>query len=394
MKRLLRLVPVAVAVSLVVPAMGSTVAAQTVDQQRERVEQIVDELERLQEEANRIAEDYVEAIDTKRQLDAEIVDAEEAVAEQEAELAEVRSSLGDMALRSFVGGGSTPLGPLFEDSSNLSDALQREELARVALSAGNVTTDELNAMVADLQSDKLDLERKREQADQLAATLTEAQSETESLTAEYTQARTEAEAKLGQLIQEEEERRARESARRLQAEVAAAQAASSNSSSTSSGGGGSGGGGSGGGGSGGGGSAPAASGGTSSGSGGSGATAAPAVSSRSGLAVQAALSQQGVPYRYATSRPGVSFDCSGLTKYAWAQAGVYLPHQSRAQYASIPHVPKGSAQPGDLIFFYSPISHVSVYLGNGMQVHAPNTGSVVNVASVNWGKVTGVGRPG
>jgi len=398
MKRLLRLVPVAVAVSLVVPAMGSTVAAQTVDQQRERVEQIVDELERLQEEANRIAEDYVEAIDTKRQLDAEIVDAEEAVAEQEAELAEVRDSLGDMALRSFVGGGATPLGPLFEDSSNLSDALQREELARVALSAGNVTTDELNAMVADLQSDKLDLERKREQADQLAATLTEAQSETESLTAEYTQARTEAEAKLGQLIQEEEERRARESARRLQAEVAAAQAASSNSSSTSPGGGGSGGGsgggGSGGGGSGGGGSAPAASGGTSSGSGGSGATAAPAVSSRSGLAVQAALSQQGVPYRYATSRPGVSFDCSGLTKYAWAQAGVYLPHQSRAQYASIPHVPKGSAQPGDLIFFYSPISHVSVYLGNGMQVHAPNTGSVVNVASVNWGKVTGVGRPG
>jgi len=106
------------------------------------------------------------------------------------------------------------------------------------------------------------------------------------------------------------------------------------------------------------------------------------------------MNQQGVPYRYATSTPGVAFDCSGLTKYAWAQAGVYLPHQSRAQYASIPHVPKGSAQPGDLIFFYSPISHVSVYLGNGMQVHAPNTGSVVSVASVNWGKVTGVGRPG
>lgn len=392
MKRLLSVLSVAVAVSLVVPAMGSTVAAQTVDQQRQRVEEIVDELERLQEQANRIAEDYVEAIDTKRQLDAEIVDAEEAVGEQEAELAELRSSLGDMALRSFVGGGSTPLGPLFEDTSNLSDSLQRDELARVALNAGNVTTDELNALVADLEDDKADLESKRDQADQLAATLTDAQSETEALTADYTEARAEAEAKLGQLIQEEEERRARESARRLQAEIAAAQAASSGSNSTSSG---SGGGGSGGGGSGGGGSAPAVSAGSSSGGGGGGgATAAPAVSSRAGLAVQAALSQQGVPYRYATSNPGVSFDCSGLTKYAWAQAGVYLPHQSRAQYASIPHVPKGSAQPGDLIFFYSPISHVSVYLGNGMQVHAPNTGSVVNVASVNWGKVTGVGRPG
>jgi cell wall-associated NlpC family hydrolase len=106
------------------------------------------------------------------------------------------------------------------------------------------------------------------------------------------------------------------------------------------------------------------------------------------------MSQKGVPYRYATSNPGVSFDCSGLTKYAWAQAGVYLPHQSRAQYAALPHVAQGSAQPGDLIFFYSPISHVSVYLGGGQQVHAPNTGSHVKIGTVNWGKVTGVGRPG
>ncbi len=112
------------------------------------------------------------------------------------------------------------------------------------------------------------------------------------------------------------------------------------------------------------------------------------------LAVQAALAQQGVPYRYATSSPGVGFDCSGLTAYAWAQAGVGLPHQSRAQFASVPRVPKESAQAGDLIFFYSPISHVSIYLGNGMQVHAPNTGSTVSVAPVNWGKVVGVGRPG
>jgi cell wall-associated NlpC family hydrolase len=118
------------------------------------------------------------------------------------------------------------------------------------------------------------------------------------------------------------------------------------------------------------------------------------VSSLSGVAVNAAMSQKGVPYRYATSNPGVSFDCSGLTKYAWGQAGVYLPHQSRAQYAALPHVAKGSAQPGDLIFFYSPISHVSVYLGGGQQVHAPNTGSHVKIGTVNWGKVVGVGRPG
>jgi peptidoglycan DL-endopeptidase CwlO len=110
--------------------------------------------------------------------------------------------------------------------------------------------------------------------------------------------------------------------------------------------------------------------------------------------VSAATGQLGVPYRYAASIPGVAFDCSGLTKYAWAQAGVYLPHQSRQQFASSPRVPKEQAQPGDLIFYYSPISHVAIYLGGGRLVHAPATGDVVKISAVNWGKVVGVTRPG
>ena len=90
----------------------------------------------------------------------------------------------------------------------------------------------------------------------------------------------------------------------------------------------------------------------------------------------------------------MAFDCSGLTSWAWGQAGVYLPHQSRQQYDTLPHVPASAAAPGDLIFFYSPISHVSIYLGGGQQIHAPNTGTTVKYGTVNWGNVTGVGRPG
>jgi peptidoglycan DL-endopeptidase CwlO len=90
----------------------------------------------------------------------------------------------------------------------------------------------------------------------------------------------------------------------------------------------------------------------------------------------------------------VSFDCSGLTHYAWAQAGVYLPRNSAAQAAATPRVPPAEAQPGDLIFYYSPISHVGIYLGGGQYVHAPATGDVVKVSGVNWNKVTAVGRPG
>ena len=412
MKNLLRVAPVAIMVALVVPAMTPQIAsASPVDQKRSEVENIVDELERLEQQALQIGEDYVEAVDAKAQLDQEIIDLEADIAGKEAELNELRADLGDMAVRSFVGSGTTPLGPLFEDAADINDVLQRDELARVALSAGDVTTDELDAFVDDLEEDRETLDGKVDEAQSLAESLVAAQAETDRLTGEYQQARVAAEAELGELIAEEEARRAAESAARIQAEFEAAQnAANANNSgggNSNSGGGNSGGGGSNsgggnaGGGNGGGSSAPApqapaaetpapqapapeppA------------APSAPPPSSRASVAVNAALSQQGVPYKYATSNPGVSFDCSGLTAYAWGAAGVYLPHQSRAQYASIPHVSKGDAQPGDLLFYYSPISHVGVYLGGGQLVHAPNTGSVVKIATVNWGKVSGVGRPG
>jgi cell wall-associated NlpC family hydrolase len=386
-RTLLSVVPIAVALCVLAPSMTTAVVqAQSVDQQKQRVEDIVDELERLEEQAIQLGEQYTDVIDTKTALDAEIADAQARIGEKEAQLTELRGNLSEMALRSFVGGGGAPLGPLFEDSDNLNDALKREELAKVALSAGDVTTDELDALVADIEDERKALDRKREQADQLAASLTDAQAETEKLTTEYTKARADAEAKLGTLIREEEERRAAESLRRVQAQARSSQTAATSSSGGNSGGGNSGGGNSGGG------TSNGGSTGDSSGSG--GGYSAPAVSSRAGLAVQAALAQQGVPYRYATSSPGVGFDCSGLTAYAWGQAGVGLPHQSGAQFGSVPRVAIDQAQPGDLLFFYSPISHVSIYLGNGMQVHAPNTGKTVTVAAVNWGKVVGVGRPG
>ena len=121
---------------------------------------------------------------------------------------------------------------------------------------------------------------------------------------------------------------------------------------------------------------------------------APPVSSRAEVAVDAARSQLGVPYQFAMSSPGVAFDCSGLTAYAWAKAGVSIPHQSAMQYASTPHVAIADIQPGDLLFFYSPISHVSIYIGNGMEIHAPAPGKFVEIASVNWAKVVGASRPG
>ena len=120
----------------------------------------------------------------------------------------------------------------------------------------------------------------------------------------------------------------------------------------------------------------------------------PPVSPGAATAVAAATSQLGVPYVAFALAPGVAFDCSGLTAWAWAQAGVSLPHQSGMQFAGLPHVAVADAQPGDLLFYHSPIRHVTIYIGNGRMIHAPNPGSVVQVGTVNWNNVVGIARPG
>jgi cell wall-associated NlpC family hydrolase len=81
--------------------------------------------------------------------------------------------------------------------------------------------------------------------------------------------------------------------------------------------------------------------------------------------------------------------------WAWAHGGVSLPHGSAAQYAATPDVDRGSLQPGDLVFFYSPISHVGLYIGGGSMIDASHPGSsgAVAVRPVNWGSYAGAGRP-
>lgn len=120
----------------------------------------------------------------------------------------------------------------------------------------------------------------------------------------------------------------------------------------------------------------------------------PAVSGSVGAVIQAAYSMIGTPYQFGGASPETGFDCSGFTAWAWAHAGVYLPHSSAAQYASLPHVAQADLQPGDLVFFYSPISHVGMYVGGGQMIHSPHTGSVVSVVPIYWDSFVGAARPG
>lgn len=116
-------------------------------------------------------------------------------------------------------------------------------------------------------------------------------------------------------------------------------------------------------------------------------------SGRAAAAVQYAMAQVGDAYVYGAMGEN-AFDCSGLTTRAWAQAGVSLPHSSSAQFSSGPRIAASDLQPGDLVFYYSPISHVGMYIGNGMIVHAANPGTGVAVAGLHSMPYVGAVRPG
>jgi peptidoglycan DL-endopeptidase CwlO len=120
----------------------------------------------------------------------------------------------------------------------------------------------------------------------------------------------------------------------------------------------------------------------------------PAPNANVAAVLQAAYSMIGTPYQYGGSSPETGFDCSGFTMWSWSHAGVYLPHSSAAQYASFPQVAQSDLQPGDLVFFYSPISHVGIYVGGGSMIHSPQTGSVVSVVPIYWDSFAGAVRPG
>ncbi len=112
---------------------------------------------------------------------------------------------------------------------------------------------------------------------------------------------------------------------------------------------------------------------------------APRVAAAGGAArtaVDTALAQLGDPYVWAAAGPD-AFDCSGLVQYAYAAAGVRLPHSSTMQSQMGTPVPRSQLQPGDLVFFYSPVSHVGIYVGDGQMVHASTYGQPVKVASID-----------
>jgi cell wall-associated NlpC family hydrolase len=115
---------------------------------------------------------------------------------------------------------------------------------------------------------------------------------------------------------------------------------------------------------------------------------------KGGRAAQKACDLIGKPYVFGSEGPN-SYDCSGLTKEAWASVGVHLEHYTKDQWNEGRSVSRDELQPGDLVFFYpGSLHHVGIYIGGGKIVHAPHTGDHVRMATLEAGPIAGFRRPG
>lgn len=298
----------------------------TLDEVKERVAD-------LHHEAEVAAERYHRATDELDDLERQLAKAEEKVESQESLLKEMISDVGGFAAASYRAGGMDPtLQILLSDDPD--DYLAQ---ASVIDAYANQQAEQLAAVATQrqrLEQDTLLVEEDLARIEALEQELAEEKARADELLAE-------AEALLDQL---EAEERARLEEERRQAEREALAEQESRTEDRSDDG----------------------------SSGGSG---------KGQIALDFALAQLGDAYLWGGTGPD-AWDCSGLTQAAWAQAGVSLPRSSGAQIGVGTRVSWDQLQPGDLVFFYSPISHVGIYAGNGQMVHAVRPGVPVEVVDL------------
>ncbi|TLS44471.1 glycoside hydrolase [Streptomyces montanus] len=296
------------------------------------------------------------------------------VAERTQKLNEAREELGEFASAQYRTGASTPGTATMLLADDPQDYFDQTQLM-------DRLTSRQKQAVDDYTTQQAATTKKRQEAAESLETLTKTQSTLKSSKAEVQRKLAEARELLSQLTAEEKarlaeiERKKQEEARRKAEELARQQAAAEeerqrqeqqaqqDSTSTS----------------------------------GSGSTAGTGTStststSKGEKALAFAEAQTGKPYVWGATGPD-SYDCSGLTQAAWKAAGVTLPRTTWDQVNAGTTVSVANAQPGDLIFFYDDISHVGIYKGDGMMVHAPKPGAYVREESIYYMPIHSVVRP-
>ncbi|MDX3571201.1 NlpC/P60 family protein [Streptomyces sp. ID05-47C] len=335
----------------------------------EEVEKKVDDLYRQAETAT---EKYNAAKEKttkqRKQVDTLLDD----VAQRAQKLNDAREELGSYAAAQYRTGASAPDTATFLLADTPQDYFDQTQLM------GRVTERQKGA-VDDYFADQAETMKKRQEAAESLQTLTDSQNDLRTAKATVQKKLSSARTLLSQLTAEEkarlaaiEERKRQEAARKAaelaeQQQKAAAEAAAQQESSDASG----------------------STGSTGTDTSSSSPSPSPSPSTDSSYATKAekalafARAQIGKPYVWGATGPD-SYDCSGLTQAAWKAAGVTLPRVTYDQVNAGTTVSLSSAQPGDLVFFYADVTHVGIYIGNGMMIHAPKPGTYVREESIYY----------
>jgi len=351
--RLLRLLPVAGLLAVAVPAAVATSAgaASPLSTEQAKAGQLEAEIAQTGRQIDALDQRYQAALAKKAQLDAQIRATTAQIDQSLASIAKDRQTLHKAAIEAYVSGGaSAAVSALFSGSQT--SAMDSSVYNQVVTGDLGTSMAKLHTAVTQLAAQRQTLGTEDAAAAQAVATAQDAFQQAQALESQQRAALAQVKGQIATLI-----------ARQQAAAAAAAQAAAQRVLTA----------------------APAP----------SAPPPPPAGGGAGSVAVRAAESQLGVPYEWGAEDPGVGFDCSGLTAWAWGQAGVYLPHYSGAQMADSTPVPISDLQPGDLLF-YGPggSTHVAMYAGGGMMVEATYPGTVVRLDPVRFGTdFAGAGRP-
>lgn len=316
------------------------------------LEEVKEKVDELHHEAEVAAERYHQATDELEDIERRLAKAEQNVERQEARLKELTAEIGDFAAATYRSGGIDPtMQMLLADDPDeylaqaaVLDAYTRQQGEQLQEVAAQRQRLEQDSLLYDEQQARLEVVQDQLAAEKAAAEelLAEAQGLLDNLEAEERE----------QL--EAEQREAEAAALAAREEAADQESRSAERSSDE----------------------PA--------------------SGKGQVALDFALAQLGDPYVWGGTGPD-GWDCSGLTQAAWAAAGVSLPRSSYQQIGVGTRVSWDNLSPGDLLFFYSPISHVGIYAGNGQMVHAVNPGtpvSLVELSGYYQSNFSGATRPG
>ena len=346
------------------PGIGTAAADPplTVEEAKTQVDQLEMDAAALDEDATAVK---VKLTTANRQL----VMKQEDVRQQTAKVARIRKQVGQVALAQFQNRNIDTTAQLFLTSDTDGFLNQMSTVEKISENQNTILQDyqASQARLADLErSAKVD-----------AATLRTRDKELSSLRAASAAKIAESKAVLARLTEEERQRIAEEdaavaaAAKKAAEDAALADASTLDPASTDPAG-----------------TDPTGTDPTGTGTGGS------LASGKGAVAVAYAKKQLGKPYVWGAIGPN-SFDCSGLTLSAWRAAGVAIPRVSRAQSTGAgAAVAKADLRPGDLVFFYSPVSHVGIYVGNDTILHAPRPGKSVTYTSLSSMPYAGARRPG